>query len=741
VKLAPLMPRPDPVAPPPGFEDIHDLCGRIAAEFDRFRADRNQLQTQLEDRVASLVGEKLRNDETCEKHFVREQWLQAQPVVESKFALTSSLDDAVKVPLSLVAAPRPASPVVAPSPARTKVLTFDKQEQAAPQMEILILPEDVADLSRLQMKTHDAEKASGGKIDFTASPVLFDAHGKVIDRKQLKHLEHDRFPVTSKIKLTKDRSQDEDGWDADDWEDHYGSEAEGSRTVLITARQNGKSLQDTRSKQLLTQISLGTHLGDDDPTQETFTMTKHGSLLLGAVDSLVLTKQTGHHLAQEEAYLVLSYWQRLRVDRYFQNFVVETVMAAVILANTITIGISCDYERESIGWIVVEFIFVCMFIAERGIKLKVLGWHDYWFGVERVWNLFETSLLVLNTLEVAIGLHVTIEKSQHEDNMTTSLLKVVRLVRVVKILRILRLNMFKDLMIMVNGVIGGIQTLFWSVVLICLPLYVIALILRETAGNIKKDPFSSTEPFSTLGSAFFTMFRCVVSGDCSDSGGRPIFVLLSEDHGWHFALLYCATMVFMTFGLFNVIVSIYVENTVQAAKYNELSLKHKRLQDEEMFTEKVKELLDLVWFVKHKHFDKTGMAMGSEGSVAAAHFSRLPNKDQMLNMEIDPKFFSELCTNARFRDILGDLDVSEEDQLGLFDTLDVDGGGTLDLQEMMLGIAKLRGDPRRADIISVGLTLRSVQTQVQGFEAHMSNELKKQRRLVEKALVALGAVA
>merc|ERR1712048_691777 len=113
---------------------------------------------------------------------------------------------------------------------------------------------------------------------------------------------------------------------------------------------------------------------------------------------------------------------------------------------------------------------------------------------------------------------------------------------------------------MVSGVVGGMQTLLWSIFLVCIPLYFVAFVMRESAGNLPDS--DGTELFSSLGDSFFTMFRCMVGGDCSAKSGMPIFVLLTHSHGPGFAMLYMCTVFFMTFGLFNVIVSIYVDNTL-----------------------------------------------------------------------------------------------------------------------------------------------------------------------------------
>merc|ERR1712151_816474 len=56
-----------------------------------------------------------------------------------------------------------------------------------------------------------------------------------------------------------------------------------------------------------------------------------------------------------------------------------------------------------------------------------------------------------------------------------------------------------------------------------------------------------------------------------------------------------------------------------------------------------------------------------------------------------------------FHNILFDLDISEEDQQDLFETVDAGGDGTIHVVELMIAICKLRGDPKRSDIVSVNL--------------------------------------
>merc|ERR1719510_1079045 len=81
-------------------------------------------------------------------------------------------------------------------------------------------------------------------------------------------------------------------------------------------------------------------------------------------------------------------------------------------------------------------------------------------------------------------------------------------------------------------------------------------------------------------------------------------------------------------------------------------------------------------------------------------------------IQLTPQFFERLRMYKEFHDLLTDLDIMDEDQVDLFETLDVDGSGTVDIEEFIVGIYKLRGDARRSDIVGVSLMTRSVQQSV-----------------------------
>merc|ERR1712032_95463 len=61
-----------------------------------------------------------------------------------------------------------------------------------------------------------------------------------------------------------------------------------------------------------------------------------------------------------------------------------------------------------------------------------------------------------------------------------------------------------------------------------------------------------------------------------------------------------------------------------------------------------------------------------------------------------------------------------------------DGGGTIDVEELIMGIAKLRGEARRADLVATLLITRSLQASIQ--ELIRLAQAEQEERPVDRAL-------
>lgn len=180
-------------------------------------------------------------------------------------------------------------------------------------------------------------------------------------------------------------------------------------------------------------------------------------------------------------------------------------------------------------------------------------------------------------------------------------------------------------------------------------------------------------------------------------------LLVTEEYGAIYGLVYSFVALFMTFALFNVIVAIFVENTLQAAKGNDVLKRRARGQDEHRWAATTSELIHTIIKIK-----KRSLCGDEKNAEEIENLSR-----EAGNLAITKAFFKDLIEEDDFRERLRELDIANEDIPDLFDTFDADDSGTLTVLELLKGIKKLRGDPRRSDVIGVSLVVQSIHDMVQ----------------------------
>lgn len=391
-----------------------------------------------------------------------------------------------------------------------------------------------------------------------------------------------------------------------------------------------------------------------------------------------------------------SLWRNFINNATFNN-AVKTFMTLAVVSNSVVLGFQAGSSWK--GWLWVDLMYAIVFFLEIVYKFASEGFFFILpINPEYRWSLFDILLMLLSIFDV-IATAVFREDGGGNSNQYTWM-RIARLVRLARILRLLQLDVFGDLLLMINGAIGGLRTLGWSLVMITVPLYVFALFYTEMIGqyvDYDSDTYQNVaEHFSSMGRSMFTGFRCLVQSDCTAMNGTPIFPHLMKEYGWFYGLVYALTSVCMSFGLFNVIISIYVENTVAAAKSNEIVQRQRRLSDSERFTEKILNFTHFLW----AQFRKPG--------VRRTGFKF----EEAMNLEVSEDMFMQIVDLPEMSTLLSELDVPKEDHMDLFDICDADASGMVSMDELVAGIKRLRGDPRRSDIVYVMLRVRDLQMEL-----------------------------
>merc|ERR1712063_103205 len=127
----------------------------------------------------------------------------------------------------------------------------------------------------------------------------------------------------------------------------------------------------------------------------------------------------------------------------------------------------------------------------------------------------------------------------------------------------------KELKLMVSGLFSGMWTLLWAMILLVAFNYIMSLCMVAIVAVTpqRNDAFETdARPlFSSVEMSMMTGYRCV-TGDCTTAGGAPLLVFLLDEYGVLFAIPWILYMIVVTFGLFNLISAIYIENTLSTAK-------------------------------------------------------------------------------------------------------------------------------------------------------------------------------
>jgi len=407
--------------------------------------------------------------------------------------------------------------------------------------------------------------------------------------------------------------------------------------------------------------------------------------------------------------------------------IMEPIVCLAIVANGAMIGIQTDANLEAWpGWDVTEACFALFFTLEAVIRIRISGCAEHFCGPDWRWNVFDFGIVVLSVVDVVLAL---LSDSSAVQSLTT--LRFLRLTRLTRLIRILRLKFMKELQLMVKGMLSGFCTLVWAFVLLFFVIYVIAVFLTTTIGRHRNSVVHDQGLFSTVPRSMFTAFRCFL-GDCATEEGFPIAKLLLDAHGALFVVGYVISSLVVTFGIFNVIMAIYVETTMDAAKQQESNDAKVRDQEALRVAHITKQLLK-TFSAAQRMQENGGLAKCARRSGLGSMLKDFGDEDIDLETTISKELFLLVVQDRKVQNLMDDLDVPP-DRAHLFDIIDADHSGSLELIELVQGLLKVRGEARKSDIIAALLAVHAVQDMLRELETQV---LTKQDKIMDHLGISL----
>mmetsp|Transcript_60749 Transcript_60749/g.142106 ORF Transcript_60749/g.142106 Transcript_60749/m.142106 type:complete len:579 (-) Transcript_60749:79-1815(-) len=408
----------------------------------------------------------------------------------------------------------------------------------------------------------------------------------------------------------------------------------------------------------------------------------------------------------------------------------DVIPALVIMTSAVVAGLSADIEPDHPVWQVFEISFTVFFIGEILVKMYVFGTHEYLLGADWYWSWFDILCVVLAIVDFGITYGTAAaESEQSSDAGTLSSLKMLKLARLGRIVRLLKFKIFQELKLMIQGVFTGLRVLSWAVVLLAGCMYLLGVITRTLFGTpdeVTGEP--KFAEFRTVPAAMFTAFRCFTDG-CSAYDGTPLQEKLRKDIGGVFMIAYMLLFLFVTIGIFNLIMAVFIDNVTDGStKKRQRQLGANAPKTEWVISSVLRNII-LTKILKkeaeqemmedpHHHGRRPSKILKDKLEQLQEMYGYKPHTiheyEQLTNkIRGEMSRRNVVVTREEFnhwlsceKELISTLDDSEIDlscKSDLFDVLDADLSGELEFQEMVDGLLKCRGPASKTDIIAVRL--------------------------------------
>mmetsp|Transcript_73347 Transcript_73347/g.174733 ORF Transcript_73347/g.174733 Transcript_73347/m.174733 type:complete len:403 (+) Transcript_73347:1-1209(+) len=380
--------------------------------------------------------------------------------------------------------------------------------------------------------------------------------------------------------------------------------------------------------------------------------------------------------------------------------------------NGVTIGWKAninDSEAEE-TWFWIDSLFTVLFLGELLLKLYYRGMSWFLHGSDRCWNFFDSILVGLGFLDMIL----TAVWSISQGTAVFSVVRVVRLVRLTRLFRVFRMKQMKELSLMLAGVVAGMRTLLWAMILLFSAVYILGILATISLSGKEPEKMDGDDMFESVPMSMFTVFRCLM-GDGMDAQGRPIVYLYAESFGAPFVLGYVCSMTFIVFGVFNLIFAIYIESTLAAARTQRKMDRKESVRVARMTRELLKKFALAQTLLGQQDSEKRELYGESREFKQRMRRSSQGVEINEGELLISRELFTLVLSDPEVQTLLDALDISS-DRTHLFDILDADGSGDIEATELIKGLLRVRGEAKKSDVVANLLAVRAAQNMIRNLE-------------------------
>jgi len=284
---------------------------------------------------------------------------------------------------------------------------------------------------------------------------------------------------------------------------------------------------------------------------------------------------------------------------WFNGFIGIAILTSVVL-----MGVETDHDLGTASYIL-SIIFAVIWLFEFVVRVRCNTFREY---IKQPSNRVDFCLVLASITEaflLPLGTLISGQSLSASSMQMMSFLRLVRLLRVVRVVRVL--TFFRELWLMVRGMVLAIPALGWVALLIMIELYVAALLITSVVGHDCQEAYvewgDCEAYFGNIPFSMLTLFQVVTLDGWAENIARPI--MKEKPWLWIFFLLF---LYMTTFGTMNLLVGILVDFILRASAEDVQKLE--RAQELQEHNEL--ELLRHIFYHADHHGDNDGMVCMSE---------------------------------------------------------------------------------------------------------------------------------
>eukprot|EP00747_Dinoflagellata_sp_TGD_P047601 gnl/TRDRNA2_/TRDRNA2_145100_c0_seq1.p1 gnl/TRDRNA2_/TRDRNA2_145100_c0~~gnl/TRDRNA2_/TRDRNA2_145100_c0_seq1.p1 ORF type:complete len:620 (-),score=84.38 gnl/TRDRNA2_/TRDRNA2_145100_c0_seq1:64-1923(-) len=336
----------------------------------------------------------------------------------------------------------------------------------------------------------------------------------------------------------------------------------------------------------------------------------------------------------------------------------------LILLNAISIGVETDYDARHLElanqspfiFHIINRVSVAIFSVE--ILLRVWANGKGFFSREGwQWRAFDCFVVFLMLCEELGQWAATSSVAFTRFCRVAWILRLVRVVRVIRVGRLI--PMVGSLRMLIVSIGGALRHLAWTLVLLLLMIYMMgvsltALVTDHRLHNLEKqaEQESLDTYYGTLDRSMLTLFMTMSEGIHWGEVQEPLSEFISP---WC-TLVFVLYMSFTLFAILNVVTGIFVDSAICNAEADK----------KEMLTRRVRD-------------------------VFRAH-------DQDLSGAVCPEEFAIFMQHPQMIEYMKELELDVNESRLLFDLLDEDESGEVDINELFTGCMRLHGPAKSLEL-------------------------------------------